>query len=223
MLRHTFIASTVLLCFTGLAYAMPTDVGLAIDLSTDDGVSEIDGLRSHAGFSVSPGGSGTLDPFDPSYGAIIDFQYTVATAPTGDERTVTFRFETRGSRFVEQAATDLLTPPTSGGRYSMTFFISGLSDDDRVPGEPVSVTNIFSDSGGEIHSSTRTTSIFNGTTGFGDVVAPSDPSFFFNTGGATIFERSLTYAIVPEPASLAMLGIAGLAMFGRRRQACRHR
>lgn len=203
------------------------------------------GLRTHVRDRIAPNTTVTINPLFPDVeNSTIDFTYSVQTV--GDQRTVQFRWETELlDGFVRQPAVDRASQRPGGGTIDPKSFYAlrwrvhryadtpdgtppGFSDDEYVAGTDVQTSyNFFDKDGNLVRTRSFTigepspTSIFlpGRPDGTGNLLSPADPTFGRGIGGARIFERTLTYTVVPEPGSLALLGLGGIMAIRRRRRA----
>ncbi len=134
--------------------------------------------------------AGTTSIFTMSTNAVFTMELTAGSGLTGD-RIDFYNFNTGEFSLTNNAINLTLLGSATAGTYTNTIF------------------RFYSDSGSTLTSSGITTNLVIGTLGAG----LTNASINFNSGGSTI---DLTYEVVPEPSTLAMLGLAGLAAIGYR-------
>ena len=149
--------------------------------------------------SVSPGdsGIGTLivssasqagltNQFKMNSGAAFNFELS-GSGGTSDQMQF-WNFSTNEFSLTSSPINLTLSGTEVGGTYTVSLF------------------KFYSDAGTTLTSSFITTGLTIGTIGSG---ITNTPTLNYNSGGSTI---DLTYEVVPEPSTLAMLGLSGLAL-----------
>ena len=138
----------------------------------------------------SASNAGITNAFKLNSGAVFNFELS-GSGGTSDQMQF-WNFSTNEFQLNNNAINLTLSGTQTGGSYTVSLF------------------KFYSDAGTNLTSSFITTGLTIGTIGSG---ITNTPTLNYNSGGNTI---DLTYDVVPEPSTLAMLGLAGLAAIGYR-------
>ncbi len=208
---YTFVGAGLL---AASASSAPIAFNAQVGLGAEDG-SSYDELILTQTRSAAPGAVTRLEPLDTSFASAVDVTYDVVT--TGAERAVTITYSTvDGSPFVTPAAVATLVLPDPPSRYTLFFtvnfqdpeWIGGLVDrDPALFGDGQVIVDPPGFSGGSFFTPS--------SHGFADNVSPAESGFFGADVIADAFSYTVTYAVVPEPASLLALAF-GLVLVRRR-------
>lgn len=215
----TTIVATLAL-FTAAGAAAPTVLTTGITAEVwDSDNNTVDALQLIEQGPVGANSNADFNPFDPTYGSVVNVDYQVQTV--GQSRTVTITYTSLGDQFVSQAGIDAMEPLPDDGSYGIFFrvFIS----DDEWDGDSMTrsaTASIFGDGQTMLAGNPFTSSssfLAPGSHGFVDLNSPAEPGFFGSQLIADQFVYELTYNLVPAPGALAAMGVLGLGATRRRR------
>ena len=138
---------------------------------------------------------GTLSRFQMNSGAVFNFELS-GTGGTSDQMSF-YNFNTGEFVLNSNAINLALSGSQANGTYTVSLF------------------NFYSDNGTTLTLSGLTSGLAIGTlgSGIGDGTIGVAPTLNYNSGGNSI---DLTYEVVPEPSTLALLGLTGIAAIAYR-------
>ncbi len=138
----------------------------------------------------SASNAGITNQFKMNSGAVFNFDLS-GSGGTSDQMQF-WNFSTNEFSLTSSPINLTLSGTQVGGTYTVSLF------------------KFYSDAGTTLTSSFITTGLTIGTLGAG---ITNTPTINYNSGGSTI---DLTYEVVPEPSTIALLGLTGLAAIGYR-------